>query len=150
MTAPSGREASPERPSSSSDSGPMPPATAPGLPAALAGHLLVLMAAVSDSVTPTAAIVAAIACSIIALAALTELAPPDARARRAVTALIGGHGVTTATMLAGVVPGVPGWIPLTGLAAAAALGVASQALGRGASMVNRQPRPLTMAPRVAA
>jgi hypothetical protein len=115
-----------------------------------AGHLLVLIAAVTDSIPPNTAIVVAIACSIIALAALTELAPPEVRVRRAVTALTGGHGVAAATMLAGVVPSVPWSIPLSGLAAAAALGVASLAAVARASTVNRQPRPLIMAPRVAA
>jgi len=117
---------------------------------AFAGHLLVLIAAVTDSVPPNTAIVAAIACSIIAVAALTELAPPDVRARRAVTALTGGHGVAAAIMLAGVAPSVPRSMPLAGLAAAAALGVACLAAVGHASTVNRQPRPLTMAPRVAA
>lgn len=150
MTELSGRDVSPEKPSGSSGSVQMPPAIPRALWAASAGHLLVLMAAVSDSLPPTTAIVAAIASSIIAVAALTELAPPDLRVRRAVTALIGGHGVAAAIMLAGVAPSVPWSMPLAGLALAAALGVACVVAVRRASTVNRQPRPLIMAPRVAA
>jgi hypothetical protein len=60
----------------------MTPAIPVALWAAFAGHLLVLIAAVTDSVPPNMAIVAAIACSIIAVAALTELAPPEVRVRR--------------------------------------------------------------------
>jgi hypothetical protein len=150
MTAPSGRDVSPEQRSLSSGSEQMTSVIPRALWIAFAGHLLVLMAAVTDSVPPNTAIVAAIACSIIAVAALTELAPPDVRVRRAVTALTGGHGLAAAIMLAGVAPSVPWAMPLAGLAAAAALGVACLvAVGR-ASTVNRQPRPLTMAPRVAA
>jgi hypothetical protein len=150
MTEPSGRDGSPEKPSLSSGSEPMLPATTLALSAAFAGHLLALIAAVTDSVPPNTAIVVAIACSIIALAALTELAPPDVRARRAVTALTGGHGVAAAAMLAGLIPRFPWSIPLAGLAAAAALGIACVAAVRRGSTVDRQPRPLTMAPRVAA
>ena len=109
-----------------------------------------MIAAVTGSVPPNTTIVVAIACSIIALAALTELAPPEVRVRRAVTALTGGHGVAAATLLAGLVPGVPWSIPLAGLAAAAALGVACVAAVRRGSTVTRPPRPLTMAPRIAA
>src|SRR5215813_7478305 len=111
MTEPSGQDVSPERSSSSSGSKPVPPATALALLTAVAGHLLVLIGAVTDSVPPNTAIVVAIACSIIALAALTELAPPDVRVRRVVTTLTGGHGVAAATMLAGVAPSVPWSIP---------------------------------------
>src|SRR5215475_13517589 len=118
MTEPSGQDVSPERSSSSSGSEPMPPVTGLALLTAVAGHLLVLIAAVTDSVSPNTAIVVAIACSIIALAALTELAPPDVRVQRVVTALIGGHGVAAAAMLAGIVPSVPWSVPLVGLAAA--------------------------------
>jgi hypothetical protein len=142
MTEPSGRDVAPERAISSSGS--------LALSTAFAGHLLVLLAAVTDSVLPDVAIVAAIACSIIALAALTELAPQDMRVRRAGTALTGGHALAAATMLAGLMPGAPWSISLAGLAAAAALGVACAASVRRVSTVNRQPRPLTMAPRVAA
>src|SRR5262245_36877763 len=117
MTEPSGRDVSPERSDLSSGSGPTPPATARALWAAVAGHVLVLIAAVTDSVPPNTAIVVAIACSILALVAWTEVAPPDGRARRAITALTGGHGVAAAAMLAGVMPGVPWSIPLAGLAA---------------------------------
>jgi hypothetical protein len=127
------------------------PATALALSIALAGHLLVLIAAVTGAVPANTAVVVAIACSIIALAALTELAPPsDVRARRAVTALTGGHGVAAAAVLTGLLPSIPRSIPLAGLAAAAALGIACLAAVRRGSMVNRPPRPLTLAPRVAA
>ena len=150
MTEPTGREVSPAKRSLSSGSEQMTPAIPVALWAAFAGHLLVLMAAATDSVPSNTAIVAAIACSIIAVAALTELAPPEVQVRRAVTALTGGHGVAAATMLAGLAPSVPWSMALAGLAAAVALGVACLvAVGR-ASTVNRQPRPLTMAPRVAA
>ena len=150
MTEPSERDVSPEKPSLSSGSEQMSPAIPPALWIAFAGHLFVLIAAVTDSVPANTAIVAAIACSTIAVAALTELAPPDVRGRRAVTALTGGHGVAAALMLAGVAPSVPWSMPLAGLAAAAALGVACVAAVGRASTVNRQPRPLIMAPRVAA
>lgn len=150
MTAPSGRDVSPERSGLSSGSGPAPPATAHALWIAVAGHLLVLIAAVTGSVPPNPAIVVAIACSVLALAAWTELPPPEVRSRRVVTALTGGHGVAAAAMLASVVPGVPWSIPLAGLAAGAALGVACLAVVRRGSTVHRPPQPLTMAPRVAA
>jgi hypothetical protein len=150
MTEPSGRDVSPEKRSLSSGSEQMSSAIPLALWGAFAGHLLVLIAAVTDSVPPNTAIVAAIACSIIAVAALTELAPPEVRGRRAVMALIGGHGVAAAIMLAGLAPSVPWSMPLAGLAAAAALGGACVAAVGRASTVNRQPRPLIMAPRVAA
>ena len=147
MTGPSGRDVPPEKPSGSSASEPTAPAIV-ALWIAWAGHLLVLLAAMTDAVPPNTTIVAAIACSIIAVAALTELAP-DARARRAVKVLAGGHGVAAAILLAGIAPVVPRWVPLAGLAAAAALGVAClAALGRAST--NRPPRLLTFAPRVAA
>src|SRR5262249_31039917 len=87
---------------------------------------------------------------IIAVAVLTELAPPEVRAQRAVTALIIGYGIAAAIMLAGVAPGVPWSLPLAAFAAATALGIASLAALRHAGPTNRQPRPLTTAPRVAA
>src|SRR5512140_2851389 len=71
MTEPSRREVSPEQRSLPSGSEQMPPAIPRALWAALAGYLLVLIAAVTDSVPPNTAIVAVIACSIIAVAALT-------------------------------------------------------------------------------
>ena len=115
-----------------------------------AGHLLALMAAVAGLLSPNTVIAAGFACSIVAVAALAELAPPDLRARRAVTALTIGHGVAAMSMLAGLAPGVPWAMPLAGFAGAAALGAACLAtVGRGATG-HRQPRPLTMAPRVAA
>lgn len=150
MTEPDGRDVSPDERSLASGSEQMTPAPPLVLRIAFAGHLLVLTAAATDSVPPNTAIFAAIACSIIAVAALTELAPAERLARRAVTAVTGGHGVAAAIMLAGVAPSVPRSMPLTGFAAAAALGLACQAAVGHSSMVNRQPRPLTMAPRVAA
>lgn len=117
---------------------------------ALAGHLLSLVAFMAGSVLPNIAIVAAIACATIAVAALTELVPLDGQARRILVALAVGHGVAAAIVLAGIAPGVPRSLPLAGLGAAAALGVGSRAaLGR-ASSASRQPQPLAMAPRVAA
>jgi hypothetical protein len=122
------------------------------LPAALwsafAGHLIVLIAAATESLRPTTTIAAAAACSIVAIAALTELAA-DVQARRTVAALIGGHVVAAAIMVAGVVPSIPWSVPTIGLGAAAALGVACLLVIRRASTVDRQPRSLTMAPRVA-
>jgi len=150
MTEPSERDVSPEKRSLPSRSEQLPAAIPLALWIAFTGHLLVLIAAVTDSVPPNTAIVAAVACSTIAVAALMELAPPEVRGRRAVTALTGGHGVAAALMFTGVAPSVPWSMPLAGLAAAAALGVACVAAVRHASAVNRQPRPLTMAPRVAA
>ncbi len=146
----SGRDVSPENRTLSSGSEPMRQTIPLALGATFAGHLLVAIAAAADSVAPNTAIVAAIACSIIAMAALAELAPPDLRARRAITVVTGGHGVAAAIMLTGVAPSVPWVIPLAGFAAAAALGVAGLAAVRRTSTVNRQPHPLTMAPRVAA
>ena len=116
--------------------------------AAFVGHLIALIAAVTGSVLPTTTIAAAVACSIVAMAALTELAP-DVKPRRAVTALIGGHVVAAAAMVAGVVPSIPWPMPLAGLAAAAALGVACLVAVRHAS-TDRQPHWVSMAPRVAA
>ncbi|HEX3760902.1 MAG TPA: hypothetical protein VHW23_19530 [Kofleriaceae bacterium] len=104
----------------------------------------------TGSVPPNTAIVAAIACSTLAVAALTELVPLDVRARRVITALTVGHGVAAAIMLAGLAPSIPRSLPLIGLAAAGALGVASRAALGLASTASRQPQPLTMAPRVAA
>jgi hypothetical protein len=149
MTEPRGRDALPEKRLSSGSE-----QTARAIPlalwAALAGHLLVLMAAVTGSVPRNTAIVAAIACSILSVAALTELAPLDLRARRVVTALTGGHGVAAAILIAGLAPNVPWPMPLAGLAAAGTLGLACLATVGRASTVDRQPPPLTMAPRVAA
>jgi len=150
MTEPSGQGVSSEQRRLSSDSEQVSSAIPLALWAAFAGHLLVLLTAVTASVSPNTAIVAAIACSILAVAALTELVPPEVRARRAITALIGGHGVAAALMVAGVAPSVPWAMPLAGLAAAAVFGGACVAAVGRASTVNRQPRPLTMAPRVAA
>ena len=129
---------------------PMAPTTRPALAAAFVGHLLVLIAAASDSLQANPTVVAAIACSIIAVAALAELAPSDLRARRLTTALIGGHGLAVAIVLAGIVPSVPHAVPLAGLAAAALLGIAGLAAIGPASTEARPARPLTLAPRVAA
>jgi hypothetical protein len=150
MTEPSGWDVSPEKRSSSMGSGSSTPVSPRALWIVVAGHVLVLIAAVTGSVAPKTAIVAAIACSIVAVAALKELAPSAMRVRRAVTALTSGHVVAAAVMLAGLAPSVPWSIPLSALAAAAALDIASLAAVRHAATVNRQPRPLTVAPRVAA
>src|SRR5437763_1953722 len=114
MTEPSEREVIPGKRSLSLRSEQQLPALRFALWTALAGQLVVLIAAATDSAPPNTAIVAAVACSIIAAAALTELAPPDGRVRRAVTAMIGGHGVAAAIMLAGLAPRVPWSMPLTG------------------------------------
>ena len=117
---------------------------------ALAGHAAVLLAAAVAAGPPSAASVAAIACSIVAIAALAEPSRPDVRARRAVTATACGHGVAAAVIAAGLAPGVPRWIAVTGLAAAVALGVASLATVGRATKGARKSRPLALAPRVAA
>lgn len=117
---------------------------------AFAGHLLALIAAVTDSVPPNTAIVAAVACSIIALAALAAFGPQDVRVQRAVTALTAGHGLAAAIMVLGVAPGVPWSMPLAGLGAAATLGGVFVIVVGHASRVSSPSRPLTMAPRVAA
>jgi hypothetical protein len=116
---------------------------------AFAGHLLVLTVAATESLRSNLTTVAAIACSIIAVVALTELAPPDVRGRRVVAALIGGHGVAAVLVLTGAAPGVPAAISLAGLAGAAVLGVAGLAAIRRASTEPRPSRSLSLAPRVA-
>jgi hypothetical protein len=141
MIAPSDRGASP-RPTTRASPG--------ALGASVAGHLLLLIAAVTDSIPLNTAIVAAIACSIIAVAALTGLAPLAMRVARAVTAVTGGHAAAVAVMLAGLVPRVPGAIPIAALAVAGTLDMAALAAVRHAAPTNRPPRPLLMAPRVAA
>jgi hypothetical protein len=139
MTQPSGRDVS---------SATMPPASSRALWTAIFCHLLVLAAAATGSIPPSTAVVAGIGCSIIAVAALTELATPALR--RAVTALIGGHAVAAIAMLGGFAPSIPWSLPLTGLAAAAALDIVSLVTATRAVTANCQPQPLTMAPRVAA
>jgi hypothetical protein len=118
--------------------------------ATCAGHALVLLAAVTDSLDPNMGIAAAVACSILAVAALSELAPAHVRGERAVAALAIGHGVAALIMVAGIAPSVPRSIPLAGFAAGAALGAACLATVARAATGNRPPRPLTLAPRVAA
>jgi hypothetical protein len=118
--------------------------------AALAGHLLVLITFVTGSVPQNPAIAAAIACSILDVAALTELAPEGVRARRLVAALTGGHGVAAAILIAGLAPGAPPPVALVGFAAAGTLGLACLATAGRLSATDRPPRPLMMAPRVAA
>jgi len=146
MTEPSDRDAPPESQSLSRSE---PTRAVPlALWIACAGHLLVLTAAVTDAVPANPAIVTAIACSVLAAAALAELAT-DAPARAA-RALAGGHGLAAAIMFAGVAPSVPRPVPLVGLAGAAALGVACLATVGRASTAHRPPRPLTLAPRVTA
>lgn len=115
-----------------------------------AGHLLVLLAAVTGSVAPSTAIAAGGACAILAVAVLLAAAPADVGGQRAVTALIAGHGVAAVVLVLGLAPGVPRTAPLAGLGAAAALGLACLVVVRRASRDLRSPRPLTMAPRVAA
>jgi hypothetical protein len=117
---------------------------------AWAGHLLGLIAAATDSVPRNTILVAAIACSIIALAASTELAGPHGRMRHAITALTCGHGLAAAVLVAALAPSVPRWAPLAGLAAAAALGLAGLAMVGPVARLDHPPRPLILAPRVAA
>jgi hypothetical protein len=144
MTEPRGQEALPEGAEQTSR------AISIASWTAFAGHLLVLIAIVSDSMPRNPAIVAAFACSIIDMAVLSELAPQDLRARRLVTALTGGHGVAAAILIAGLAPSVPQPVPVAGLAIAGALGLTCLATVARASKAGRPPRPLTVAPRVAA
>ncbi len=118
--------------------------------AALVVHVVALLAAVTDSVALNVVVIAGFGGSVIAIAALAELAPAELRTRRAFTALIGAHGLAAAGMLSGLAPSVPPALPLATLAAAAALGSACLAIVRFASMADRPPRPLAIAPRVAA
>ena len=126
------------------------PAIPTALSAAFVGHLLALVAAATPSVALNVAVVVGIACSVIAMAALTQLAPRDERAGRTFTALISGHGVVAAIMLYGLAPSAPSALPLAALAVAAVLGGAGLAAVRRGSLAMRPPRPLVMAPRVAA
>jgi hypothetical protein len=150
MTEPSGQDVSPETQGLSSGSEQMTRSIPLALWTTFAGHLLALIAAVTGSVPSSTAIIAAIACSVIATTALTELAPQDARVRGAVTALTAGHGIAAVILLAGLAPSVPWSVPLTGLAAAVAVAVACLAAVAHSSTVTGHPRPLTLAPRVAA
>ena len=102
------------------------------------------------SVPLNIAVIVGIACSVIAIAASTELAPRDGRARHSYMALIGGHGVAAAVMLCGIAPSASSLPPLAALAAAAALGGAGLAAVGRAAMANHEPQPLSMAPRVTA
>jgi|GEM_PF-5142580 len=112
---------------------------------AFAGHLIALIAAGTHSLGAHPTSAAAIACSIIAVMALTELAPSELRARRV---LIGGHGLAAMIIVAGQAPGVPAASSLVGLVGAAALGVVALVASRRASLDPH--RPLSLAPRVAA
>ena len=149
MPEPSGREVSaePQRATPRSEGA---AALALALWAALVGHLLALIATMTASLPPTAVAVAAIACSILAVAALTELDSPEPRARRAVKALIGGHVVTAALLLVGLAAGDLSSMPFAVLPAAVMFGVTCLVAARGAPAVDPPPRPLTTAPRVAA
>jgi hypothetical protein len=124
--------------------------TSPAVAAALVGHVVALVAAVTDSVILNIVVVAGLGCSVIAIAALAGFAPSELRTRRAVTALIGAHGLAAAIMLAGLAPRAPPTLPLAALAAAAALGGVCLVIVRSASMADRPPRPLAVAPRIAA
>ncbi|MEO7735038.1 MAG: hypothetical protein ABIY55_29050, partial [Kofleriaceae bacterium] len=116
---------------------------------ALAGHVVVAVVDEAGSALSSTAVVVAIACSVLAIAALTAIALPEARMQRAVSGLTGAHGVAAALIAAGVAPGVPPSVPLTGLVAAAALGATSLVLARAATGA-LPARPLAMASRVAA
>ena len=83
----------------------------------VAGHLLVLLAAVTGSVAPNTAIAAGVACSVLAVAVLLAAAPADAGGQRAVTALTAGHAVAGVVVVLGLVPAVPRATPLAGLGA---------------------------------
>lgn len=128
---------------------PMAPTIPLALATALAGHVLVLIAALTDALAPNPALIAAIACSIVAVAALSEQVPPAGRVRRVVQALIGGHGVAAAAMVAGIAPSAPRSVAAAGLAAAVAIGGAClAAVGRAPGTA--QPRTIGTAPRAAA
>ena len=116
----------------------------------VAGHLLVLLAAVTGSVAPNTAIAAGVACSVLAVAVLLAAAPADAGGQRAVTALTAGHAVAGVVVVLGLVPAVPRATPLAGIGAAAALGLACLVVVRRGSRDVCPPRPLTTAPRIAA
>lgn len=118
--------------------------------AALAGHGVALLGAVTGSIALNIAAVAGLGCCVIAIAALAGVAPVAPRARRAVAALIGAQGLAAAIVVSGIAPGVPPALPLVALAAAVALGGACLAVVRSASLAERPPRPLALAPRVAA
>lgn len=124
----------------------------PGLAiaAALVGHVIALLAAVTDSVALNVAVIAGFGGSVIAIVALAERASAELRTRRAFTALIGAQGLAAAILLSGLSPSVPPALPLATLAAAAALEAAGLAIVRFAPRVDRPPTPLALAPRVAA
>lgn len=122
----------------------------PAIAVALVGHVIALLAGVTHLVSYHVAVIAGFAASVIAIAALAESASAELRARRAFTALIGAHGLAAAIMLSGLAPSVPLALPLAALAAAAALGGACLAIVGFASMADRPPTPLAIAPRVAA
>jgi hypothetical protein len=124
----------------------------PGLAiaAVLVGHVIALLAAVTDSVALNVVVIAGFGGSVIAIVALAESASPPLRTRRAFTALIGAQGLAAAIMLSGLSPSVPPALPLAALAAAAALGGACLAIVGCAAMAERPPTPLAIAPRVAA
>jgi hypothetical protein len=123
--------------------------TSPAIAAAFVGHVIALIVAVTDPGDLYLVVIAGSGFSVIAIAALTEAGSAELRTRRAFTALIGAHGLAAAILLSGLAPSVPPALPLAALAAAAALGGACVAI-RFASMPDRLPMPLAIAPRVAA
>jgi hypothetical protein len=124
----------------------------PGLAiaAALVGHVIALLAAVTNSVALNVVVIAGFGGCVIAIVALAESASAQLRTRRAFTALIGAQGLAAAILLSGLSPSVPPALPLATLAAAAAIGGACLAIVGFASMAERPPTPLAIAPRVAA
>jgi hypothetical protein len=118
--------------------------------AAVVGHVSALLAAVTDVVTLHVAVIVGFGGSVIEIVALAESASTELRTRRAFTTLIGAQGLAAAILLSGLAPSVPPALPLATLAAAAALGAACLVVVRFASLADRPPAPLAVAPRAAA
>ena len=118
--------------------------------AALVVHVGALLAAATDLVPLRVAVIAGFGGSVIEIVALTESASAEPRTRRAFTTLIVAQGLAAAIMLSGLAPSVPPALPLATLAAAAALGAACVVVVGFASLADRLPAPLAVAPRAAA
>lgn len=117
---------------------------------ALAGDVAVLVAALTEAMQRTTMVAGALGCSVIAAAALGELAQSvDRRRRGVVRLLIVGHAVAAALVLAELVPDVPSSLLGAGVGVAVASGVISLAAIRPLPPA-LPARPLLTAPRVAA
>ncbi|HET9624169.1 MAG TPA: hypothetical protein VFP84_22505 [Kofleriaceae bacterium] len=120
------------------------PAIATLLAIASAGHVLAVLAAASDAVPRSNAVVVGLAGATFAIVALTALAG------RAVAALIAGHAVIGALLVAAIAPRTPSVLALTALVAAVGLDAAGLVLLRRRALAARPARPLAIATRVAA